>query len=491
MTRLEDDDLTAARAGAGKAVGADEAVRRATPRRRAQLELLIVATAALLVSLSQSLLIPILSILPRELGTSPTTVEWLLTSTLMAGVVAVPVFGRLGDMYGKRLMLVVSVALLVAGSLLMALTDDIPLLILGRVFMGMSLAAVPLGISLVGSLLPRGQVASGIALVSAMLGVGGALGLPFAGLVGERESFHTLFWLCVALGVPTLVGILLVVPESLVRSGGRIDAVGAALLAVGLVCLLLPLTKAAAWGWTAPRTIVLLLSAVIVIGVFLWWEMRTAMPLVDLRVARRRPSLLTNIASLMFGFALFASLIGTAPYVQAPRVTGYGFGASIVVGGLCALPGGLSMLFLAPVAARLINLVGARTTLQVGALVMVAGFVVRLVLTGSIVDVIAGTTLVGMGTGIGYASMPALVNAFTPAQELASANGLNSLARSLGNTVSSAVAASLFASFSVVVAGASLPSDTAYRLIFICCGAAALLAASFAAFIPRGAGRSA
>ena len=153
---------------------------------------------------------------------------------------------------------------------------------------------------------------------------------------------------------------------------------------------------------------------------------------------------------------MFASLIGTASYVQAPKQTGYGFESSIVVAGLCLLPSGLLMLLLAPVAARLIASIGGHRTLAIGAIIVAAGWLLRIVATGSIWYVVLGSTIVGAGTGIGYAAMPALINRNSPPSELAAANGLNSLSRSLGSSLASAIGGSLLTVSTVTVAGFAL-----------------------------------
>ena len=451
---------------------------------RARLELFIVGLGTLVVSLTQSLLVPVLSVLPADLHTSTANVEWLLTSTLLVGAVAVPFFGRLGDMFGKRVMLLATLAALTAGSLLDALTDNVGVLIAGRAIQGMSLAAIPLGISLLSSLLPRDRVASAIALISSMLGVGGALGLPLGGLIGEHANFHVLFWITAATGAAVLVGTLLVVPEAPDRQGGRVDWVGTAVLTAALVALLLPLAQGSEWGWGSARTLCLLAASAVLLVVFVLLERRIRSPLVDIRATARRPIMLTNTASLMFGFALFASLIGTASYVQAPPGTGYGFGSSGLIAGLCLLPSGLLMLLLAPVAARLIGSIGAPRTLTAGAVIVAVGWLLRIAVIGSIWYVVLGSTVVGIGTGIGYAAMPTLINRNSPASELAAANGLNSLSRSLGSSLASAIGGSLLTISTVTVAGFELPSLAAYRALFAICAAAAACAAAIALFIP-------
>src|SRR3954464_2749730 len=209
----------------------DAEIASHTSPARARLELFVVGLGALVVSLAQSLLIPVLGELPADLGTSASTVSWLLTATLLVGAVSVPIMGRLGDMFGKRLLLLVAIGALVVGSVLTALTRNVGRLTAGRAIQGASAAAIPLGISLLAGLLPRERVGSAVALISAMLGVGGALGLPLAGLVAEHADFHALFWITAGAGAAAFVGILAIVPESPNRSGGRVDVLGAVILA--------------------------------------------------------------------------------------------------------------------------------------------------------------------------------------------------------------------------------------------------------------------
>ena len=461
----------------------------AEPQTRTWPWLLFVGLGALVVSLAQSLLIPVLATLPATLDASADTVQWLLTSTLLVAAVAVPLFGRLGDMFGARRMLLVAIGALVVGSLLTALTSNVALLIVGRGIQGISTAAIPLGISLLSRLLPRERAGSAIALISAMLGVGGALGLPFAGVIAEHFDFHALFWIAGAVAAVAFVGILLVVPEVPSRRGGRVDVLGAVLLGGALVALLLPLAEGSDWGWSSGRVIGLLVLAAVLLAVFGWWQTRAGNPLVDLSTMRRRPIVLTNLASLLFGFAMFASLIGTASYVQAPEASGYGFGTSIVVGGLAMLPGGLAMLVFAPVSARLIAWRGAPQVLALGGVIVAVGWLARIVFTGSLTQVVLGATVVGIGTSIGYASMPALINEHTPRDEIAAANGVNSLLRAIGSSLASAVGGTILAASTISLGAFALPSLGAYRVLFVVCGIAALLAAAAALFIPARAER--
>lgn len=463
----------------------EDGAARSVSGGRATVNLVLVGLGALVVSLSQTVLIPVLGTLPQELNTSAANVSWLLTSTLLVAAVAVPIMGRLGDMFGKRLMLLVAIGALVIGSIMAALVDDIVWLIVARAIQGLGSAAIPLGISLLATIMPKKRVASSIALISAMLGVGGALGLPFAGLIVEHSNFHSLFWITGIVGFVSFIGILIFVPESRHREGGRVDIVGSILLAIGLVALLLPLEESSTWGWGDVKTIGLLILAAVVFLVFGFVQLRFKQPLVDIRALRRTPILLTNIASVLFGFALFASMIGTASFVETPAIAGYGFGASVVVGGLTMLPSGIAMLIVSPFTARLINVWGPSFTLALGALVVAAGWVYRIFAVGSLTEVIIGSAIIGIGTGIGYAAIPSLINAHTPPSEIAAANGLNSLFRSLGSSLAAAIGASILAANTIMLGTTAIPSLDAYRILFVICAVASLFAAIIVLFIPR------
>lgn len=461
-------ETTATAAAPGSAPGAGDAGDAGwQPQQLAALA--VVALCGVIVAITQTLLVPVLGLIQADLGSSTAGTQWLLTSTLLAAAVAVPVFGRLGDLYGKRLMLMVAAGALALGSLICALTSDLAVMMAGRVVTGLSAAAIPLGISLIGAILPRERAGGGIALVSATLGVGGALGLPLAALVAEHADYHVLFWICAVGGAIAVAGTLLFVTEPSGRAPGRLDLGGALLLGVTLVCLLLPLSQANTWGWGDPRTLGLLAAAVVGLVIFVAVERRVVSPLVDV-VSNARPALLlTNVASICVGFALFASLIGTVSYVQAPPQSGYGFGSSVLEGGLAMLPSGVMMLLLSPVSARLSARFGPKVTLALGASIVALGFLVRIVLVDHYWQILLGSTIAGAGTGIAYAAMPSLILLGAKQSELAAANGLNALCRTVGSSL----------------AGHELPSLGAYRTLFAICAGAALVGALIALVIPR------
>ncbi|MFD4511682.1 MFS transporter, partial [Streptomyces sp. NPDC058457] len=436
----------------------------------------VLALAGITVSLMQTLVIPIVPELPKYLNASASNAAWAVTATLLAAAVATPVAGRLGDMFGKRLMLLVSLVLLVSGSVVAALSDSLVPMIVGRSLQGLAAAVVPLGISIMRDELPPERLAGSTALMSASLGVGGALGLPTAAFIADHYDWHVLFWTSAALGVVAFALVMLLVPESKVRSGGRFDAVGAVGLAVGLVSLLLAVSKGADWGWTSGTTLGLFGLAVAVLLAWGFFELRTAQPLVDLRTTVRRQVLFTNLASIAFGFSMFAMSLVLPQLLQLPTQTGYGLGRSMLTVGLVMAPQGLVMMAFAPVSAAITKTRGPKITLMIGAVIVAAGYGLNIVLMSEVWHLILVSCIIGAGVGFAYGAMPALIMGAVPASETAAANSLNTLMRSIGTSVASAVAGVVLSQLTISLGSATLPSENGFKVVMAIGAGAAVLA---------------
>ncbi|OMI34171.1 MFS transporter [Streptomyces sparsogenes] len=445
----------------------------------------VLAFAGIVVSLMQTLVIPVVPELPKLLHASPSDATWAVTATLLAGAVATPVVGRLGDMYGKRRMLLVSLGLLVAGSTVAGLSDSLAPMVVGRALQGLAAGVIPLGISIMRDELPAERLAAATALMSASLGVGGALGLPAAALLAEHADWHALFWTSAGLGVLATALVARLVPESAVRTGGRFDLVGAAGLSVALVCLLLAISKGADWGWTGGRTTGLFAAAVAVLLLWGRWELRGAQPLVDLRTTARRQVLLTNLASAVFGFSLFAMSLLLPQLVQLPKATGYGLGHGMLAVGLIMAPNGLVMMAMAPLSARISQAKGPKVTLMLGAVVVAGGYLLNTVLMSAVWHLVLAGCVIGAGIGLAYGAMPALIMSAVPVSETAAANSLNTLMRSIGTSVSSAVAGVVLAQMTTSFGPLAIPSQAGFRVVMGIGAAAALGAFVLASFIPR------
>ncbi|MET7279330.1 MFS transporter [Kribbella sp. NPDC005582] len=444
----------------------------------------VLASAGITVALMQTLIIPVIPELPRLLNASAGSTAWAITATLLAAAVATPIMGRLGDMYGKRRMLLISIGLLITGSIVAALSSSLLPLVVGRALQGFAAGVIPLGISIMRDELPSERLGTATAQMSASLGVGGALGLPAAALLAENVSWHALFWVSAGLGIIMFGLVLRFVPESAVRSGGRFDVLGGVGLSVGLVSLLLAISQGGDWGWTSARVLGLFALAVVAILAWGWWERRTSEPLVDLRTTARPQVLLTNLASMVFGFAMFAMSLVVPQLLQMPKATGFGLGQSMLASGLVMGPSGLVMLLTAPLSAKISAARGPKITLMLGAVVVAAGYGLGSILMSSVWQILLVSLLIGAGIGLAYGAMPALIMSAVPVSETAAANSFNTLMRSIGTSVSSAVAGVILAQLTINLGAYTLPSENGFRVVLITGAAAALVALAIAACIP-------
>ncbi|MEJ8278675.1 MFS transporter [Pseudonocardia spirodelae] len=441
---------------------------------RAGVAITVLASCGLLVSLVQTMVVPLLPRFPELLGVTPSTASWLITANLVAGAVSAPVLGRLGDMFGKRRMLMVALALVGAGSLLGALAPGIGLLLVARVLQGAAFGVIALGMSLMRDVLPADRVGSGVGLMSSSLGFGGAIGLPVTGVVAQFAGWRWLFAGAAVLGVVQILLVRRLVAESRLRTGGRFDVAGALGVGGALVCLLLAISKGDAWGWSSPVVLGLFAGAAVLVLATGAYELRVPAPLVDLRVSARPAVLLTNIASVLVGFAMFAGFVLATQILQAPVATGYGFGLSLVVAGLVLLPMGGSMVVFSSASARLSRRRGPRTTLVLGTLLLGAGNLAFAAMPPTVPLLMLASTVAAVGAALAYSAIPLLIMRAVPESETAAANSLNTLARQLGTSSCTAVVTAVTTTF--LLGDGGPPSATAYAICFVAAGAAGLLA---------------
>jgi EmrB/QacA subfamily drug resistance transporter len=447
---------------------------------------MILSVAALAFALAQTTLMPALGVLARELDTDASGVAWTITGYLIAAAVFTPIFGRLGDMFGKRRMLVVSLSAFAFGSVVSALASSIELLVAGRVLQGVGGGIFPLCYSIIRDEFPRERVATSIGLISATFGIGGGVGLVVGGILVDQASYHWIFWLGAAMAALAAVLTQLLIPESPHRSPGRVDVRGAVVLAVGLVLPLLAIARANQWGWGSATTLGLIAAGVAVLAGWVALQLRTEQPLADVRTLARPTVMMTNLTTVLIGFGMFGSFILIPQLAETPEATGYGFGLDATGAGLLMLPASLMMLGTGPLAAVIGKRLGMKVPLALGALVAAAGLLGLALGHGTYAGLMGWNIVLSIGIGLSFAAMPVLIFAAVPQSETGEATGFNTLIRSVGASLGSQVSAAILAgSVTAGAAGAALlPSDGAYTTAFLISAGIALLAAVAAIGIP-------
>jgi EmrB/QacA subfamily drug resistance transporter len=459
-------------------------------RQHYNVTLAILSLAGIAFALQQTMVIPALPALQRELHTTTTWVTWVLTVFLLVASVATPVLGKLGDQYGKERLLVVSLALFLLGSIVAAIAWNIWVLIAARAIQGAGGAVFPLSFGIIRDEFPPEKVGVAIGLVSAVFGVGGGFGIVLSGLIVDYMSWRWLFIVGAAAIGAAVVLVHRFVPESPIKTPSRVDVVGASLLSGGLIALLLALTEGESWGWTSVRILALFGAAAALLVSWGWAELRVAEPMVDMRMLARREILFTNLTALIAGFAMFGSFVLVPNFVEIPhglshpvqRLVDFGFDASATKAGLYLLPSSVALLFAGPLAGLLGRRWGSKWPLAAG-LALVAASAASLALWHDEPwQLLAAMPVLGVGIGFAFASMATLITEAVRPTETGVATGMNTVMRTVGGVVGGQVGAALLAAHTIRGTG-GVPSVVGFELAFAISAVAAVIGAAVAVFV--------
>jgi MFS family permease len=442
----------------------------------------VLSIAALAFSLLQSMIIPAIPELEHSLHTSATGATWLLTAYLLSAAIATPILGRVGDMVGKEKMLVVVLVALSLGTLLSALSTTLPVMLLGRAVQGTGGAVFPLAFGIIRDEFPRAKVSTGIGIMSAILGIGVGGGIVLAGPIIEHLSYHWLFWIPLGMTLLATAATFVFVPESPVRAPGRINWLGAGCMSAWLVTGLLAVSEGPVWGWMNATVLALFGTTVLFLLLWVWSEVASDSPVVDMTMMRIPAVWSTNLAALLFGFGMFVFFITVPQFVQTSAHEGYGFSASVTQSGLFLLPFALAMLLVAPLTGRLALAFGSKPLLIAGSVFSAASYGFLTVADSQPWNVYVAAGLLGVGIALGYASMANLIIEAVPANQTGVATGMNTNIRNIGAALGSAVATS------IIVSGlrpGGLPEKHGYTVAFAVSGVSLVIAAVAALTIPN------
>jgi EmrB/QacA subfamily drug resistance transporter len=457
-------------------------------RQHYNLTFAILAIGAISFSLLQSLVVPALPEIQKALHSSETSVAWVLTAYLLSASVGTPIAGRLGDMYGKERVLVIVLGVLAIGTLVSAVANSMGLLIAGRVIQGAGGGIFPLAFGIIRDEFPRDRVAGGIGLMSSLLGIGGGLGVVLAGPIVQNLSFHWLFWFPLITTLIATVATLLYVPESPIKVPGGINWLAGLLMSMGLVAILIAVSETITWGWGSAKTIGLIAAGTLVLGGWVWTEVRSKVPLVDMAMMRIRGVWTTNVVAFLLGVGMYSSFILIPQFVQEPKSTGYGFGASVVASGLYLLPSTLAMVVVGQFAGRLEKRFGSRIPLIAGGAFAAASFLMLTIARAHGWEVLVATLLLGIGIGLAFAAMANLIVDNVEQEQTGVATGINTVMRTLGGALGGQIAATFLAQDVI----AHQPTNHAYTLAFALCTGSMVVGIGAGLLIPaRGRARGA
>jgi len=442
-----------------------------------------VLTAAIAAyALLQSMVVPVLTTLQAQLHTSQDTATWVLTAYLLSAAICTPILGRVGDIYGKGRVFVGALIALAVGCVLAALAPNIGVMIVARVIQGIAGGMIPVAFGIIRDEFPAEKVAGAVGSLASLTAVGSGLGIVIAGPIVNSLGWRYLFWLPMILTALAAVAAVVFIPESPVRSPGTISWLPAVLLSGWLVAVLVALSEAPAWGWGSPKVIGLLAGGVVIALAWGLSEVKARTPLIDMKMMRLPAVWTNNMVSLLLGLGMYAMFAFLPEFLQTPRaVAGYGFTASIIVSGLMLLPSSATMFVTGQYAGRLAARFGGKALVIWGCAISAGSMFILAFAHAQEWQIAVATGLMGIGFGLAYSAMSALVVAAVPADQTGVAVGMNANIRNIGGSIGSAAMASIVTAH---LAKSGLPLESGYTTGFTVMAVALIFSTGAALLIP-------
>ena len=423
--------------------------------------------ALLITSLSYGLLqtamSPALPAIGRDLHATAAQVTWVITLYLLVISVSTPIVGRLGDMFGKRRMILLVLGGVELGLLVSALSKSLTILIAGRMLQGLGGAVFPLCYGVVRDVMPQGTVGRSTGLISGTFGVSASGGTVMAGLLVDSFSYNSIFWLGLLLVGVAFAAVAVFVTAS-ATAPAAVDWAGAAIFGVGGAGVLLALGEGSTWGWTDARTLVMGLGGAALLAAWVQWERRAAAPMLDLGLFRLRGVWTANVIAVLTGFGMFMTLTLLPRFVQTPARFGYGFGMSVLGSAVYILPGTVMIILSGPLTGAISTRKGTRPALLIATPCLTASLVLLAVGHQTPWVVLVASAVGGLGTGMAYASGPQIIARSVPQSQMGEAVGLNTLMRTVGGALGGQVGATLL--LATAATAHALPREAGYTLAF-------------------------
>ncbi|MGY1848766.1 MULTISPECIES: MFS transporter [unclassified Blastococcus] len=443
----------------------------------------------------QGYYVPLLTDIARYLGVNDADVNWLEAAQLMLSAIAVPVLAKLGDLYGHRRVLLWSAVVVALSTVVLAFAQSFPLFLVAWALQGMYVVWLPLQVALIWDRSRRtpgaaSQTRRATGLIVAALQAGAIVGALGGGQIGQ--SLAGTFWLVLLAPLVLVVGVCAIVaflvPESEDRTGGSVDATGAALLSLVLLVItgglsFVRLNEDALWPWAVTALGLVLLVP------FVLYELRQDDPLVDFRVLRSSSMWPVQLTAGLFGISVLGAQGPLSTFARTdPEVYGYGLGlstseVSIVIGAYV-----VSMLVGASQFSRVSRLTTPRRTLIGAATLTGVGYLLLVPFHDTLAQMLACIAIAGLGSGALVAALPAAAAAAAPVGRTAVATGLTNTTKVLGGSFASAAFAIALASNVPLLPDGSAGtagSLSGYITVWVVCGTTALLAAVALVFVPR------
>ena len=438
-------------------------------------------------SLETSMLLTAMPAIMRDPGVG-TAGGWLVTAFVLSQIGSAAIGGRLGDRIGRRRVLQIVLLLCLAGSLLSALSPWFGGVLLGRVIQGASGAILPLSYGILRGHSPPDKVRLGIGIVSGAYSAAGALGFVLGGALTEAFGWRSIFFATALLPVLAMAMAMIWVPRDPI--GHR--AKGFSGILVGLVFLpaiaaiLIGLDERLLSGWTlAGRGMLVVGGAAALYGWYLH-QRRAANPFINVALFGDRKVLLAILIYGLLGLGGIQLGLVALLLLQLPVATGVGLGLSATAAGALKLPSNILSGVGGWASGALAERWGSRALVVIGSAVLSAGWIWLALRHGTVMDVVAGTILSSVGTGMILASVPGLIVEQVAPDRTSEVSGVANVSRGLGSAIGAQIVTQLLAAYSLAGGGAvKTPTALGMNIVFGWVAAVTVIGFLVALTVPR------
>lgn len=441
----------------------------------------VLVAATLYFSLLQSLVTPLMPFLRARFGLGQEAITWLITGYLVVAAVATPLIGQLGDRYGRGVMLRITMIVFTSGSLIAALTDSFPWLVVARMVQGIGGGVFPLAYAIIRDSFPPRRVAGAIGGLSSVMALGSGIGVVMVGPLTAAFGYQSLFWIITGIGVLVCLGVWLFIP--LTRGGVKqpTDWLGIVLLSAWVLQLLYASTIGNSIGWLSWQVIGLFAGFALTLGVWVFWESRHRFPLINIRTLGNKTVKIGNLVAFLFGIVMFSSNTFVVAYLQADPGGGFGLGASLTMTGLLLLPQTAIFLIVGISSGGIARRIGSRAAVLLGGGFSAVGYAVLTVWNDTFFSVVLLSCVAGLGISLFFAQITNLILPAIPQAETGAVTGMNNTIRNIGGALGGQVCAAAVGA-ELVQSGAFLGG---YQLVFAFLAIASGLALAACLFVPK------
>ena len=456
---------------------------------RETLMLTALLSADILSGLELTMIYAAMPTLTRTFGYSP-EIMWLVSAGLLVGATSAALCGRLGDLYGRKRVLLIVMALAALGSVIAALAGALPVLIAGTAIQGVAGAILPLSLAIVREQFSEERVPFIIGLVMASSAVAAIAGLVLGGAIIDHFGWQGIFVVSAGFAAVALLAVRLFVPTSAARNSerGQVDMLRGVLFAPAIMMLLLAITKLKDWGWQDGRFVGLAAAALAVL--ILWWrhQLRQTYPLINVRLIATRGIGLAYLCIGLMGLGAMQHTLIMSMYLQQPAASAVGFGLSATMAGYAMMPVRLLGCATSPLGGRLVQIAGARSVLVLAMTLTAAGWATIMLFMDVLPLVILGMILEGGAFFVAYVAISSAIVQMSPAERVGEASGAAVVFRAAAASIGAQVVAQLLAAAPVVardLPGSPMPSRSSFLLAFGFILATCVMTAIAGVFLPR------